>query len=87
MIRVMCRRCGHPREAHILGAEHRCRTRIAYDWDERRKTFNRTCPCLCPGYLGAPVELGPGGCPHEYAGIQAGCVHCGHVPSYQERSS
>jgi hypothetical protein len=59
----------------VLGEEKKCRMRIAYDWDDRRKTFNKTCPCRCPGYLG--VESG--GCPHEYVNTAPGCVHCGHI--------
>jgi hypothetical protein len=69
---MRCTRCGHRREAHALGAEHKCSTRIAYDWDEQKKTFQRFAPCLCPGYRGEE-------CPHEYVKTQSQCVHCGHV--------
>jgi hypothetical protein len=53
--------------------------RIAYDWDEAKKTFNKTCPCRCPGWRG--VLTHDAGCPHEYVPTQDSCVHCGHVPA------
>jgi hypothetical protein len=80
---VRCARCGHPYRSHDLGSEHRCRTRIAYDWDEKKKTFLKTAPCRCFGFKGEQTKRS--GCPHEYVSTAEACVVCGHVPARWEK--
>lgn len=79
-----CTRCGHEYHMHTLGAEHRCRMRIAYEWDEERKVFNKLAPCKCCGWRGAVPRSAA--CPHEYVRYAPStCVHCGHVRSSSEQ--
>lgn len=54
--------------------------RIAYDWDNEAKAFQKTAPCLCPAYRGE--RPGHGDCPHEYVLESKNCVHCGHVMAH-----
>jgi hypothetical protein len=68
---------------HTLGSEHRCRMRIAYDWNEKRKTFMKSAPCRCFAYQG---ELSvAGGCPHDYLKNSDECLYCGYVRSIWEK--
>jgi hypothetical protein len=78
---MRCTRCGHPFAQHTLGAEKKCRTRIAYGWDEKKQTFTKTCPCRCPGYRGAD----PGICPHDYLKASDKCLYCGHTQASWEK--
>jgi uncharacterized protein (DUF983 family) len=78
-----CTQCGHPYQHHDVGDEHRCRMRIAYEWNDKLKVFAKHAPCRCTGYRG--VTPGDGVCPHEYVKTSPNCVYCGHVPSIWEK--
>jgi hypothetical protein len=58
--------------------------RIAYDWDEKRKTFLKTAPCLCPGWRG--VRPCDHDCPHDYLKNSRECIYCGHIRTAWEKS-
>jgi hypothetical protein len=59
--------------------------RIAYQWNEKRKTFMKTAPCRCPGYRGTRPVNPARECPHEYVVSSDKCVACGHVRTAWER--
>jgi len=55
--------------------------RIAYDWNDKAKGFDRTAPCLCFAYKGQPT------CPHEYVKERPTCVHCGHMVATEKKAT